>query len=343
LLSYEPHLKPSTSSRHLALRDITPHTIPAVRGLISDVLLDIPFYMSSHKAQMLEAVIEDANRVYRLWCHNNPGFQQRGRVHIIGHSLGSALCLDILSRQPTFVTPFDKDGKIETKNFEFDTTNLFFIGSPGGFFLLLGRGKLMPRKGRTKPSIGLDGEHSKEVTGTEWMYGCMAVDNLYNIMHYDDPIAYRVNAAVDMPHTTLLKTAEVPSSATSWWDNFSSAAQNLKQGVSALPFMVGKTEASPLSSLSLGDTTTQPDLSNAEKKFLLLNDNGQIDYFLKEAQGPDIQYLNMLWAHSSYWSNLDFVRLLVTEIGREPGAENAVAAMKAARVDAAAGITSLTK
>jgi len=150
------NLKASTRPGDFALNDITPDTIPAARSLISDVLLNIPFYMSSHKAEMIEAVIKEANRIYRLWCRNNPGFQKQGRVHIIGHSLGSALTLDILSQQPTFVTPFDVHSKIATKYFEFDTTNLFFVGSPVGFFLLLGGAKLMPRSGRGKPSIGLD-------------------------------------------------------------------------------------------------------------------------------------------------------------------------------------------
>ncbi len=339
-----PNLKASTHSRHLALGDITPHSIPAVRSLISDVLLDIPFYMSPHKAQMLEAVIEEANRLYRLWCHNNPGFQERGRVHIIGHSLGSALCLDILSRQPTFVAPFDEHRKLETKHFEFNTTNLFFVGSPVGFFLLLGGGKLIPRHGRTKFGIDLNDEDAKEVAGREGTYGCMSVDNLYNIMHYNDPIAYRVNAAVDVVHTALLKTAEVPSSATSWWDTFSSAAENIKQGVTALSLVVSKTVKNATPTSSSENNTIKQDFTIAEKKFLLLNDNGQIDYFLKAAEGPDIQYLNMIWAHGSYWSNLDFVRLLVMEIGRESGAENALAAMKAVRVTPdAKGTTSMTE
>jgi hypothetical protein len=72
-------------------------------------------------------------------------------------------------------------------------------------------------------------------------------------------------------------------------------------------------------------------LSDAELRFHLLNDNGQIDYFLKAAEGPKIQYLNMLWAHGSYWSNLDFVSLLVMELGREPGREFALGAMRAVK------------
>jgi hypothetical protein len=70
----------------------------------------------------------------------------------------------------------------------------------------------------------------------------------------------------------------------------------------------------------------------AEKKFFLLNDNGQIDYFLSSGGGPlEIQYLNMLSAHSSYWSSPDFIRMLVTEVGRKPGKLNTLPNMRAAK------------
>ena len=67
----------------------------------------------------------------------------------------------------------------------------------------------------------------------------------------------------------------------------------------------------------------------AENKFLLLNDNGQIDWFLSSGGGPlEIQYLNMLSAHSSYWTSGDFVRLLVTEVGRRQGEGNTLVNMR---------------
>lgn len=165
-----------------SLKDITPDTIPTVRNLISDVMLDIPFYMSHHKPKMIEALILEANRVYRLWCQNNPGFHEEGRVHIIAHSLGSAMALDVLSKQPTTLPDVDLLGsKIHAKYFDFDTKNLFFAGSPAGFFLLLEKGKLMPRKGRNKP--GAEHEDQQEAVASDVQkFGCLAVDNLYNVM-----------------------------------------------------------------------------------------------------------------------------------------------------------------
>jgi hypothetical protein len=70
----------------------------------------------------------------------------------------------------------------------------------------------------------------------------------------------------------------------------------------------------------------------AEKRMYLLNDNGQIDWFLNSGGGPlEIQYLNMLGAHSSYWVLQDFVRFLVVEIGREPGKQHTLPALRAVK------------
>ncbi|THC98551.1 hypothetical protein EYZ11_001981 [Aspergillus tanneri] len=129
------------TANNFTLQDITPDTIPAVRSLISDVMLDIPYYLSHHKPRMVQAVVKEANRVYRLWCKNNPGFQQSGRVHLLAHSLGSIMALDILSHQPTKIPDFDfSKTQIHGNIFEFDTKNLFICGSPAGFFLLLNKG-----------------------------------------------------------------------------------------------------------------------------------------------------------------------------------------------------------
>lgn len=71
------------------MADITPETLPSVRNIVNDIFQDIPRYMSHHRPRMIAAVIREANRVYKLWCLNNPGFAENGRVHLIAHSLGS--------------------------------------------------------------------------------------------------------------------------------------------------------------------------------------------------------------------------------------------------------------
>ncbi|KAE8150614.1 DDHD domain protein [Aspergillus avenaceus] len=320
------------TTNKFTLNDITPETIPAVRSLISDVMLDIPYYMSHHKPKMIQAVVKEANRIFRLWCKNNPGFQQNGRVHLIAHSLGSAMALDILTHQPTSVPDIDfMNTRIHSDIFEFDTRNLFLCGSPAGFFLLLNKANLLPRRGREKP--GCEGDDLvRGVAGEADTYGCLAVDNLYNIMHDTDPVAYRINAAVDNDLANSLKGASIPSTSASFWKSFGSVFR----WSSPPSLMASATVPSRPAILSKLPTNVELETHDftreeiAERRMLLLNDNGQIDYFLSGGGGPlNIQYLNMLSAHSSYWTLSDFVRFLVIEIARKQGKDYTIPAFRA--------------
>lgn len=155
------------------LNQITMRSIPAIRNIVSDVMLDIPYYMSHYKKLLVDSTAKEANRIYKLFLKHNPQFEDYGRVHIIGHSLGSVLALDILSTQPTDIravnrasrrnslvsdisvlhkkhhkkdgnNPFDREEK--EGQFCFNTSNVIFAGSPVGFFLLLENSSLVPRK-----------------------------------------------------------------------------------------------------------------------------------------------------------------------------------------------------
>ncbi|MCJ1392131.1 hypothetical protein MMC18_004998 [Xylographa bjoerkii] len=326
-----------TSPKEFTLKDITAETIPAVRNLISDVMLDIPYYLSHHKPKMIEAVIKEANRIYRLWCRNNPGFQETGRVHLIAHSLGSVMALDILSKQPTKL-PEHLDltnKKVHRQMFEFDTKNLFFCGSPAGFFLLLNHAPLVPRRRRAKPES--DGEDLRSsITAEAGAYGCLAVDNIYNIIHYNDPIAYRVNACVDVDYAASLQPAAVPSATSTWLQTigyvFRGKPAAPVQNTNNIDVLIARPTVGKLPSTMEMETHNFTLEEMAEQKMYLLNDNGQIDYFLSSGGGPlEIQYLNMLGAHSSYWVLQDFVRFLVVEIGRKPGRSETLPGMRAVK------------
>ena len=315
------------------LADITPETLPNVRNIVSDVMLDIPYYMSHHQPRMIAAVIREANRVYQLWCQNNPGFAETGRVHIIAHSLGSVMAVDILSRQPTTMPqhlsdPTNVDLAAEQLNhFLFNTCHLFLAGSPAGFFLLLKKAQLLPRIDRPSPSASDDPTaNTLSICGEQGQYGCIAVDNIYNIINPYDPVAYRMNAAVDAAHSASLKQATIPSATPGWFGvgskSFGSTTNTTKIAP-ALPRLPSNMEMET-------HNFTREEI--AEKRMLLLNDNGQIDFFLRYGGGTfEIQYLTMLGAHSSYWVLKDFVRMVVTECGREVGREGTFLGMRAGK------------
>ncbi|KAI1748495.1 DDHD domain-containing protein [Xylaria castorea] len=320
------------------LKDIEPRTIPAVRSMISDVMFDIPFYMSQHKPKMVASLVKEANRVYRLWCRNNPGFSERGRVHLIAHSLGTVMSIEVLSRQPTSIPSLQVGKPLETQFFEFDTKNLFLLGSPVAFFLLLERGVLLPRRGRRKPGANTIDVESSDVVGDTGKFGCLAVDNIYNILAREDPVAYLLNGTIDPMFAASLKMAYVPSASPSFLQSMGNAVLGFVPGASPASttasnpaFVKPPTIRLPSQlELEVHDFTRE---EIAERKALLLNDNGQVDYFLRSGGGPlELQYLNMLSAHTSYWVNHDLIRMLCQEIGRRPGKENTLPALRAVKV-----------
>lgn len=182
---------------------------------------------------------------------------------------------------------------------------------------------------------------AKDVVGDRGSFGCLAVDNIYNILAKEDPIAYLLNGTIDPLYAASLKVAHVPSPATSWVKSMGEAMRGLMPVISSAPTTADNssisTPAKPPTfrlpsqlELEVHDFTRE---EITERKAFLLNDNGQIDFYLRSGTGPlEIQYLNMLSAHTSYWTRMDLVRLLCIEIGREPGRANALPAMRAMKL-----------
>ncbi|KAF1946085.1 DDHD domain-containing protein [Clathrospora elynae] len=334
-----PELEDPSANKY-TLKDITPDTLPSVRGIVSDVMLDIPYYLSPmHNPKMISACIQEANRIYRLWCANNPGFADYGRVHLIAHSLGSVMAIDILSQQPTYVDPQFADlsfpePDLPKDSFIFNTTDLFVCGSPVGLFLLMKNANLLPRRDKEKP--GADSYAAPGIAGEQGTYGCLAVDNIYNVINPYDPVACRINPTVDVVYAAQLKPPTIPSASTSYF----SALNPFRRSPS---YSHSNSKPDRPSTLRLPSNVelethnfTREEI--AEKRAFLLNDNGQIDYYMKYGGGPlEIQYLTMLGAHSSYWLSKDFVRMVVVEVGRELGKEGTVGIMRAVKKKAVVG------
>jgi hypothetical protein len=322
-----------SAHNEFSLLDITPDTLPSVRGIVSDVMLDIPYYMSHHQPRMIAAVIREANRVYKLWCSNNPGFAKEGRVHIIAHSLGSVMAIDILSKQPTCIPDHLSDPTkvdLDTASLDhllFNTHNLTLCGSPAGFFLLLRKAQLLPRVDSESAAAQEDPTALTDtICGRQGQYGCIAVENIYNVINGYDPVAYRLNATVDASYAASLRKVTIPSADTGWFSIFGRSTAPARHGAAQAPPVVRLPSNVELETHNF----TREEV--AEKRMLLLNDNAQIDFFVKYGGGPlDIQYLTMLGAHSSYWTLRDFVRFIVMETGRKPGRKGTMVGMRAVK------------
>lgn len=306
------------------LDDVTvPHMLET-RAFINDVFVDIPYYMSNKHDDIVSAVAREANKIYTAWCKNHPNFHNQGRVHIVGHSLGSVITMDILSNQPTTL-PKDKSPlEYNDSTFNFDTKNFFCAGSPLGFFLHLNHARLRPREGRIRENIAIPAE--TKLGSSRGEFGCPAVDNIYNLVHPQDPVAYRLNPCVDIRYAATLKEAVMPAIEGGW---FSRRALPLQRPITS------RKDSSTRPLMRNFPSTVEMDIHNfskeetAEKRMYLLNENGQIDWLLPLPGSFGIPYLNILYAHSSYWTSKDFVRFLVVEIGRATGRSEALPILRA--------------
>jgi hypothetical protein len=242
---------------------------------------------------------------------------------------------------------------------DFDTHNLFLVGSPVAFFLLLENTHLYPRK-----------LWDEERKGEKPPYGCIAAENVYNVLHYSDPVSNILGPAADRFIASKTELADLPTEKQFIVPD-PAAGSFIDTITSKLPFLNGRqSSVSPHSSRSRSTASHNVDKSPAppppstpprqsEKPMLsdsvkaspaveletrsfveeargdkimrLLNDNGQLDWVIPLTGIVENQYVSMITAHSIYWDNRDFARLVAVECCRRPGAQYALEQYKARR------------
>ena len=197
------------------LHDITVQGVPAMRNLITDLALDILLYQSvAYRGHIASIVTDECNRIYELFRSRNPDF--KGKVSIVGHSLGSAIVFDILCNQngkESLGYPPElknvKDGSLKLK---FDVEHFYALGSPIGLFEMLNGHKIAAQHAAPDESRP-DSEKSRaDVNKQNSQAGIFReptkpaakditmsrpkLHQLYNIFHPSDPISYRIEPLV---------------------------------------------------------------------------------------------------------------------------------------------------
>ena len=157
----------------------------------------------------------------------------------------------------------------------------------------------------------------------------MAIDSLYNIFYFTDPVAYQLNAAVDvrlaLKRKPLAITSVTASYLTSLTEGFGSISRYLPSlpALPALPFGTASAkDAKPKrpqtirlpSGIEMSGPSGEERLegSRAERRFSALNPHGSVDFYLPSAGVSE--YLDMITAHQSYWTDPSFAAFLLTEI-----------------------------
>jgi hypothetical protein len=101
----------SSNALMKSLQAATLNTIPALRALANDVIFDVLMYMTPNFCfDVLDCVTDQIIKMHQLVHSIYPDFQQHGgKCSLIGHSLGTVICWDLLSIRKDFQI---EDGKV---------------------------------------------------------------------------------------------------------------------------------------------------------------------------------------------------------------------------------------
>ena len=93
------------------VHDRTLSTIPALRSIANDVVLDVLLYMTPNYCHdVLESVTDQIYSVYAVFNKTFPDFASRGgKFSLIGHSLGSVIIWDLLSLKKKSLSKHDNE------------------------------------------------------------------------------------------------------------------------------------------------------------------------------------------------------------------------------------------
>lgn len=318
MIDFHPNKLPKEieeDSRLPTLSQINVDGVRSLRNVIGDVALDILlYYESKYFNQILASVTNQLNFVYEEFMKRNPDF--KGKFHVLGHSLGSAIVFDIASLQYN-TRPKNPD---KTKDLLFDIDSLFCIGCPVGVFKLISQKNIVNRKELPEdydPRLpDLSSSSPKCV-------------NLYNLFHPCDPVGYRIEPLIK-PRFSNFLPEEVPfavegidtqikglasftddlqekiASATSWILK-SNRKSKLADGIqdkfideNALGEIVSSIVKSDEEE---ADTTSKGKLSTPDLKILTsFNKNARVDYCLP-MKFFDISLVSAISAHVSYFED----------------------------------------
>ncbi|KAF1354124.1 DDHD-domain-containing protein [Lizonia empirigonia] len=211
-LDHEDHEFPS-------LEDITVDGVPAVRNFLTDLALDILLYQSpAYKGHISRIVVAELNRIYRLFKERNPSF--KGRVSLVGHSLGSAIMFDILCIQHDTQPRSSKQRRLteEGLKLDFEVEDFYALGSPIGLFQML-KGRTIAARPATAfvppltPATPLDDPFSPTAAQRDHSFDITTSSPLckqtFNIFHPSDPISYRIEPLIS-PAMAGLKAQPLP-------------------------------------------------------------------------------------------------------------------------------------
>lgn len=291
---YEDYEHDGKTRRLPKLSELNLEGVGPVRSLVADVVLDVLLYYEPRfKTKILEIVTKKFNETYDLYLKNNPNF--KGRVSLLGHSLGSAIVLDIANLQPDKI-PKEGDLNIR-KHLKFPINDMFCLGSPNGVFQLIRGANIRPR------DTNMVELQNKPIIKPK-------VKNLYNIFYGSDVIAYRMEPLV---YSSLGQFEPREIESHTKVDVIKSKIKEVDLSSLIMERFGWKIDLN-LPSVSSNKKEIEIDLPIEVKKDLIeLNKNGRIDYVLPRGLF-DIDMINAIASHIQYFNDSDVANFIMKEL-----------------------------
>lgn len=302
------------------LSNLNVEGVTPLRNLTADVLLDVLlYYEPKFKDEILDSVANSINETYDKYLENHPNFE--GKVSIIGHSLGSAIALDLLNVQKEDnALPGQYDNM---KQLKFPVENFFALGSPNGVFKFIKKENLRPRS-MIAESSGYNSVYPK-------------VNNIYNIFYASDVVAYRLEPLI---HSYFSQMKPEPVKIFPEENIINDKIQNIKATTDIFSNTVVRKIIDHTSSYleeftKSGDneTSNEKNTIEANKKLSVesdtpiekyvsdlihkLNKNGRVDYVLPQGLF-DIDIINAVVSHIGYFDDPNVADFLLSELWKNP-------------------------
>jgi hypothetical protein len=328
---------------HAVLQNISLPATNALRELLNAVAVDAGLYMQDKgRERMCKHVASAIRTVVHKFRLAHPNFS--GKISLLGHSLGSVICFDLLTKAPTTTGSGSSGGGSSSSSsggssiprtglLGFTPCALFAIGSPLALFLalrgvqpselleLLGTlrtgkvGTTATDDGRGK---GMCSEDDKEMLALSKATVATTTTDFFNIFNLCDPVAQRLEPLAS-PAATSVHPVKILSkrSALGQQNNPPPAGHG---GFGAM----GPTGPAPVAAGTDGGErekgVAKAEMQAAAVVQLLRKIDARLDYELPHAYTVS-EYMAAMTAHSSYWKNPELFRFIVANLRGGRGEE----------------------
>ncbi|KAJ1610791.1 hypothetical protein OIY81_1954 [Cryptosporidium canis] len=177
------------------------------RMLLNKTIGDVMYFMVPRYGDYI--IAEVAKQLNQKIKQYKSKISEKPKIVLIGHSLGSVIVYELVTRQQTRIT------KSEVPRLDFDVDHLFLWGSPLPAMLVMMFPEYL-RSGLTLPKGLAPIQPNESFSGSSFILNKCPELKIYNVFHPYDPVAFRLEPLLYPNLSTLPDPVLLP-----YWRNLS--------------------------------------------------------------------------------------------------------------------------